>query len=68
MNTELPAPGTTNLTWYKSSHSGGDGGECVEIATAPAMVHVRDSKQPTQAELAFPHGTWARFVTFAAVR
>ncbi|WP_371640015.1 DUF397 domain-containing protein [Streptomyces virginiae] len=30
--------------WFKSSYSGGGGGECVEVATTDGSVHVRDSK------------------------
>ena len=30
--------------WFKSSYSSGGGGECVEVALTPAVVHVRDSK------------------------
>lgn len=42
-------------TWRKSSHSGpDDGNNCVEIATTPAHITVRDSKTPTRATLTFP--------------
>ncbi|CAM5639390.1 hypothetical protein STENM36S_01601 [Streptomyces tendae] len=35
--------------WRKSSYSGeGDGNNCVEIATRPAHVAVRDSKAPPE--------------------
>ncbi|MBZ6195542.1 DUF397 domain-containing protein [Streptomyces olivaceus] len=34
------------VCWRKSSHSNGDGGDCVEIADGVAgLVPVRDSKQ-----------------------
>lgn len=36
----------TTATWRKSSHSGGTGGECVELASAAGVVAVRDSKDP----------------------
>ncbi|MFF0521837.1 DUF397 domain-containing protein [Actinomadura nitritigenes] len=36
----------TTATWRKSSHSGGTGGECVELASAPGIIAVRDSKDP----------------------
>lgn len=32
--------------WRKSTHSGGTGGDCVEIAAQPCRVAVRDSKRP----------------------
>jgi len=30
--------------WRKSSYSSGQGGQCVEVATAPGHVAVRDTK------------------------
>jgi hypothetical protein len=36
----------TNTKWRKSSYSGSNGGECVELAGFPGMVAVRDSKDP----------------------
>jgi hypothetical protein len=36
----------TNLTWRKSSRSGENGGNCVELADAAGAVAVRDSKDP----------------------
>ncbi|WP_229690884.1 DUF397 domain-containing protein, partial [Sphaerisporangium melleum] len=35
-----------NLHWHKSSHSSGNGGNCVEIAPLPGGMAVRDSKRP----------------------
>ena len=37
-------PDPTTMRWRKSSHSSGQGGECVELAYSGA---VRDSKNPT---------------------
>ncbi|MFE2281426.1 DUF397 domain-containing protein [Streptomyces sp. NPDC059454] len=49
--------------WRKSSHSGpGDGNECVEIATSPTHVAVRDSKAPARATLAFPLAAFTHFL------
>jgi len=40
--------------WRKSTYSGGNGGECVEVATnLPGMVAVRDSKNPDGPILTF---------------
>lgn len=37
----------TNAIWRKSSYSGGNGGNCVEVAAnLPVIVAVRDSKRP----------------------
>ncbi|MCY0924422.1 DUF397 domain-containing protein [Streptomyces sp. H27-H5] len=32
-----------SLGWYKSSHSSGDSGQCLEVATTPGALYVRDS-------------------------
>ncbi|MYR56060.1 DUF397 domain-containing protein [Streptomyces sp. SID625] len=45
----------------KSSHSGTEGGQCVEAA-APAAVHVRDSKAAAGPMLTVSRATWAGFV------
>ncbi|MBA2806965.1 DUF397 domain-containing protein [Streptomyces sp. KM273126] len=63
---------TSTLEWFKSSYSGNDGPECVEVAiahaTALTTVHVRDSKDRDGARLAFAEGAWAQFVTFTGHR
>lgn len=60
---------TSTLEWFKSSYSGNDGPDCVEVAIAPASthttVHVRDSKDRDGARLAFTGASWAEFVSFA---
>ncbi|WP_405517290.1 DUF397 domain-containing protein [Streptomyces canus] len=54
---------STRENWRKSSYSGGgDGNACVEIATHPTHIAVRDSKTPTGAILAFPPGTFTTFL------
>ncbi|MFF4564049.1 DUF397 domain-containing protein [Streptomyces sp. NPDC001435] len=35
---------TTGLIWRKSSYSNNEGGACLEIATTPTTIHIRDSK------------------------
>ncbi|MFJ6541538.1 DUF397 domain-containing protein [Streptomyces sp. NPDC091385] len=55
---------TTDLRWFKSSHSGGnDGNSCVEIAVTPNTIHIRDSKHETGPQLALTQNTWTAFVT-----
>lgn len=50
--------------WRKSSHSGGTGGQCVEVAlNMPGVVAVRDSKAPEGQRLVFKNAAW---LTFAA--
>ncbi|WP_349877202.1 DUF397 domain-containing protein [Micromonospora sp. HUAS YX12] len=54
----------TGAIWRKSNRSGGNGGECVEVATnLPALVAVRDSKDPAGPALTFTPRAWADFVT-----
>ncbi|WNZ09392.1 DUF397 domain-containing protein [Streptomyces sp. 11x1] len=54
-------------TWIKSSHSGEDGGNCIEIAPdIPAVVPVRDSKNPDGPILVINRPAWLSFI--AAVR
>ncbi|MFF4955297.1 DUF397 domain-containing protein [Streptomyces chattanoogensis] len=54
----------SNVTWRKSSYSNTSGGECLEIAdNHPALVPVRDSKNPTGPTLVFNAPAWGSFVT-----
>ncbi|WP_242885203.1 DUF397 domain-containing protein [Actinomadura litoris] len=54
---------TEQLAWRKSSHSAGTGGECVEMASAPGLVAIRDSKDPHGPKLVIPRDTFASLVT-----
>ncbi|NNN31738.1 DUF397 domain-containing protein [Streptomyces sp. S3(2020)] len=55
---------STALQWFKSSYSGSQGGDCVEVATQPSAVHVRDSKN-TGPTLRVALGTWDTFLGLA---
>ena len=46
--------------WRKSSHSGDNGGECVEVATAEAVL-VRDTTDRTGTVLTFSADAWHAF-------
>ncbi|MFE9999639.1 DUF397 domain-containing protein [Streptomyces avermitilis] len=49
--------------WRKSTYSGGDGGDCLEVADGhPALIPVRDSKTPLGPKLAFRAEAWSVFV------
>ncbi len=49
--------------WRKSSYSGDNGGDCVEVAgNLPGLVAVRDSKDPGGPVLAFVPADWRTFV------
>ncbi|MFF8277221.1 DUF397 domain-containing protein [Streptomyces lateritius] len=56
---------TTDLAWFKSSYSSSGDGDCVEVATCPTTVHVRDSKNPEGPQLALPPTAWGDFVAYA---
>ncbi|MFJ3970985.1 DUF397 domain-containing protein [Streptomyces parvus] len=57
---------STELHWFKSSYSGENSGNCVEVAACPHTVHIRDSKDLTVPALAVSPATWTSFVEFAA--
>ena len=52
----------TRADWRKSSYSGTNGGNCVEVArNLPGVVAVRDSKDPGGPALAFTPADWRAF-------
>ena len=53
---------STDLKWVKSSYSGDQGGECVEVAKGPAAIRVRDSKDTARPALAASPASWSAFV------
>ncbi|MGW1298161.1 DUF397 domain-containing protein [Streptomyces sp. NPDC002533] len=54
----------TGAKWRKSSYSGTNGGDCVEVATTPSCgsVPVRDSKNPTGPAIVLGAPAWQAFV------
>ncbi|MBP0458063.1 DUF397 domain-containing protein [Streptomyces montanisoli] len=58
----------TEPIWFKSSYSGNDNANCVEVASATAAVLVRDSKDVEGARLGFAPRAWAEFVSYASER
>ncbi|WP_327421481.1 DUF397 domain-containing protein [Streptomyces sp. NBC_01230] len=57
---------TPEPAWFKSTYSGSDGDSCVEVATCPDAVHVRDSKVEEGPQLTFSRASWTGFVAYAA--
>ncbi|WP_049655483.1 DUF397 domain-containing protein [Kitasatospora sp. MY 5-36] len=52
-----------DLAWRKSSYSGGEGGDCIEVASGLLdSIPVRDSKDPHGPALAFTAEAWQSFV------
>ncbi|MFD4174267.1 DUF397 domain-containing protein [Streptomyces anulatus] len=69
MISETSAGDASELEWVKSSYSdSSNSNECVEVATAPDAVHVRDSKNVRGPRLAVARAAWAGFVAYAAAR
>jgi Domain of unknown function (DUF397) len=59
-------PDLTGAVWHKSTHSGGNGGDCVEVAVnLPGIVAVRDTKDRDGAALVFTHAEWSAFLAGA---
>jgi hypothetical protein len=48
-------------TWRKSTYSGSNGGDCVEVGEAERAVAVRDTKDRAGAVLTFGPDAWRRF-------
>ncbi|GGK88126.1 hypothetical protein Sme01_00990 [Sphaerisporangium melleum] len=61
------SPDLLGLRWRKSSHSGHEGDNCVEVARVrPGLIAVRDSKTLSGSVLAVGSGEWSAFL--AAVK
>ncbi|MBV9025401.1 MAG: DUF397 domain-containing protein [Streptomycetaceae bacterium] len=57
---------TTELNWFKSSYSGGGGGNCVEVAMTSQAVYVRDSKDTRIQSLVVSLAAWSTFTAHAS--
>ncbi|MEU9675503.1 DUF397 domain-containing protein [Streptomyces parvus] len=69
MTQKIVARNASELRWFKSSYSDSSNpNDCVEVATAPDTVHVRDSKNLHGPRLALTPAVWAGFVAYAARR
>ena len=52
-----------SVNWRKSSYSGANGGECVEVARMPAAVTVRDTQDRGGYVLSVPPSAWRTFIS-----
>ena len=50
------------LVWRKSSFTGGDGTNCVEVALPPQAAALRDSKHRSGPVLTVPRESWIRLL------
>jgi hypothetical protein len=55
-------PDLSRAKWRKSSHSGHDGGNCIEVASLDGFIAIRDSKNPVQPTLPLMPSTWSTFI------
>ncbi|MGA5767540.1 DUF397 domain-containing protein [Streptomyces pseudogriseolus] len=62
MNNAESSTAASGLTWFRSSYSGVEGGDCVEVAAGTAVVHVRDSKAAAGPVVTVSRDAWAGFV------
>ncbi|MCX4765553.1 DUF397 domain-containing protein [Streptomyces sp. NBC_01275] len=62
MNNAESSTVASGLTWFKSSYSGAEGGQCIEIATDTGVVHVRDSKAAAGPVVRVSREAWAGFL------
>jgi len=53
----------TSAAWRTSSYSGNNGGNCVQVATLPGTIAVRDSKDPDGPVLLLDPQAWHAFTT-----
>lgn len=52
----------SELKWFKSSYSGSQGDDCVEVARALGAVHVRDSKEKDRPGFVASSAAWRDFL------
>ena len=54
--------------WRKSTYSGGNGGNCVEVANIPRTIAIRDSKNPEGSTLTVSSEDWRAFTDSVKAR
>ncbi|MFF4399069.1 DUF397 domain-containing protein [Streptomyces sp. NPDC001480] len=52
----------SELDWFKSSYSGSEGDDCVEVVHTPGAVHVRDSRKKEGSRFASSPSVWGDFL------
>ncbi|MEV1009404.1 DUF397 domain-containing protein [Streptomyces sp. NPDC049881] len=63
MTVDRAAPAECGGDWRKSSHSGSENGDCVELAFGfPGAAPVRDSKNPAATPVVFTSSAWREFI------
>lgn len=57
---------TEDLSWFKSSYSGGEGDNCIEVALRPDAIHVRDSMDAGLRPFTVTPDAWSTFTAYAS--
>ncbi|MFF5895246.1 DUF397 domain-containing protein [Streptomyces argenteolus] len=64
----LSAGHRSESEWFKSSYSGSNNNDCVEVAMSPRAVRVRDSKNVPGPVIGVSAPAWDRFLEYATER
>jgi hypothetical protein len=62
MNSSESSAVEPRLAWFRSSYSGAEGGQCVEVASGTGVVHIRDSKAVAGPAICVSRKAWLGFV------
>lgn len=57
---------TTQQDWFKSSYSGSEGDNCIEVVIRAEAILVRDSKDSQRQSLTVSPDAWSAFMTLTA--
>ncbi|WP_406493260.1 DUF397 domain-containing protein [Streptomyces sp. NBC_00846] len=66
MKPDVRVQNPADNSWFKSSYSSNEGGECIEVANTEEAVLIRDSKDASLPHLTLTHTGWKHFVRYAA--
>ncbi|MFE4328415.1 DUF397 domain-containing protein [Streptomyces sp. NPDC056831] len=66
MKPDVHVQNPADVSWFKSSYSSNEGGECIEVAPTEEAILVRDSKDTSLPHLTLTHTGWTRFLPYAA--
>ncbi len=59
----MPEANLPYTGWRKATRSNANGGNCVEVGSAPNLVGVRDTKDRDGGTLAFDRSAWSAFTS-----
>ncbi|MFI5749558.1 DUF397 domain-containing protein [Streptomyces sp. NPDC051644] len=65
MKPDVRVQSPADNSWFKSSYSSNEGGECVEVSITGQAILVRDSKDTSLPHLTLTRTGWTHFVRYA---